>query len=56
MADGTPKMVRSISKGDFVKSADGTIHEILCVLMTKINQVINMVHLAGNHTASPSEW
>jgi hypothetical protein len=53
MTDGSLKTVRSITKGDFIKSADGTSHEILCVLTTKVNKVIDMVHLTNGLVITP---
>lgn len=53
MADGTTKLVRDIKKGDFVLSATGKSTKIVCVLVTKVNKVIDMINLHQGLSITP---
>lgn len=53
MADGTTKLVRDIKKGDFVLSATGKSTKVVCVLVTKVNKVIDMINLHQGLSITP---
>ena len=45
--------VRSLSKGDKINGADGNAYSILCVLRTKVNSTIDMVHFPSGLVITP---
>jgi hypothetical protein len=53
MADDTTKFVRNIKKGDFVKGANGQPAQIRCVLVTRVNDVVEMSYLHQGLTITP---
>ena len=53
MGDGTTKLVRNIQKGDKVMTSNGKVSEVACVLVTKVNKVIEMVNMHQGLSITP---
>jgi hypothetical protein len=53
MADNTCKFVKDIKKGDIIKGANGQAVQVICVLVTHVNEVVEMIHLHQGLTITP---